>query len=559
MDVGICGKLVSLNVGCPVSRRLMAFRKSLPCFQGGGPHHSQHILVARPGGPAFRCGHQIRAMSQYHRNTAYFREQIGGYALDWSQQPHPFKKYLHRQTLGLPDPRPPREPFFAHALGWPPPVSEINREFDAGDLAAVLLMSAGVTAKSTVSLRAPASAGALYPAELYALCCGTGGIKDGLYHFAPKEPGLHRLRSGPLSAAMAKLAGGEAHGLWFAISAIFWRSLWKYRTRALRYCLLDAGHLLANLELSLAVCGLSARTVFDFPDSSLGVFLGLASEEEAPLVLVGAGPKPVDPGPEDPGLPPLDLQAAPLSQRVGRDKDLLCAHQKANLESEEDKPAPFSHRPPPPIPPLPDPGPPEADPPFLEVVRTRRSRRNFLARPLDMDRLLLLLRAALPARTVCRASLVIGPGPDWQPGVYHYHPAQAVLEPVSTGEDLRGRAARACLGQMWVGQAAMSLLFWADLDCLEDRAGPRAYRRAMLQAGRAGQRLYLAANALGLGSCGVGAFYDQELCQAAALPAKRLAPLSGGRRCGEGFSRPERPRRLLTAPHPLQQPRSSDS
>jgi nitroreductase len=40
----------------------------------------------------------------------------------------------------------------------------------------------------------------------------------------------------------------------------------------------------------------------------------------------------------------------------------------------------------------------------------------------------------------------------------------------------------------------------------------------MLAAGRAGQRLYLAATALGLGACGVGAYYDRELAAAAMLP-----------------------------------------
>ena len=457
-------------------------------------------------------------MSQYHRDTAYYRDQVGGYTLDWSQQPNPFKDYLNRDIIPLPEPRPPREGFFAHALAWPPPLSVREHGFDAHDLAAVLLMSAGVTATTTVSLRAPASAGALYPAELYALSCGTKGLDDGLYHFAPQGPGLHALWPGALSSALSRLAGREPRGLWFVISSFFWRSLWKYRSRAFRYCLLDAGHILANLELSLAVCGLDFESTLQFPDSSLGVFLGLASEEEVPLILVGAGAKPDDPGPVDPGIPPLDLQAAPLSQRVGRDKDLLAAHQEGNLESlapAPDLPAP---RPPEPIPPLPQPRQPDTDPFFLEVVRSRRSRRNFLDRPLSLDQLVLLLKTALPAETICRAAVLLGPGPDWQPGVYHYHSNESVLEPIYTNEDPRGRAARACLGQLWVGRAAFSLLFWADLDQLEDRADPRAYRHAMIQAGRAGQRLYLAANALGLGCCGVGAFYDQELCQAAGLP-----------------------------------------
>ena len=48
-----------------------------------------------------------------------------------------------------------------------------------------------------------------------------------------------------------------------------------------------------------------------------------------------------------------------------------------------------------------------------------------------------------------------------------------------------------------------------------DPAGPaRGYRHAFLEAGLVGERLYLQAQALGLGVCAVGAFYDDE---AAAL------------------------------------------
>ena len=45
---------------------------------------------------------------------------------------------------------------------------------------------------------------------------------------------------------------------------------------------------------------------------------------------------------------------------------------------------------------------------------------------------------------------------------------------------------------------------------MEERWGPRGYRYALLTAGRLGERLYLTATALGLGCCGIGAFYDQE-------------------------------------------------
>jgi SagB-type dehydrogenase family enzyme len=111
----------------------------------------------------------------------------------------------------------------------------------------------------------------------------------------------------------------------------------------------------------------------------------------------------------------------------------------------------------------------------------------------------------------------LGPGGDTPAGVYSYHPAQKALAPREP-QDRRLRAARACLDQAWVGRAALNLVLWADPKRLRQTAGERGYAQAMLAAGRAGQRLYLAATALGLGCCGVGAFYDDELALAAGLP-----------------------------------------
>jgi nitroreductase len=42
----------------------------------------------------------------------------------------------------------------------------------------------------------------------------------------------------------------------------------------------------------------------------------------------------------------------------------------------------------------------------------------------------------------------------------------------------------------------------------------------MLNAGRLGQGLYLAATAMGLGCCGVGAFYDGEAAELLGLGAE---------------------------------------
>ena len=385
-----------------------------------------------------------------------------------------------------PGPAPPKAAFFDLAADWPPATANGLPEPEAADLAAVLLLSAGVTLQSPPGLRAPASAGALYPAELYVIACGLNGLADGLYHFAPQGPGLHLLWEAPLAGGAGKILGRSPARLTFFITAIYWRSLWKYRTRAYRYCLLDAGHMLANLELALAACGMEPLTTADFADNSAGVFLGLASEEEAALCAVQAGGPPKQPGPANTGLPPLDRHAKPLSARVGRDPDILAAHAYGELTSPGPprtwltQPAPKGA--------LALPPPSKGGPALWEIVPRRRSRRNFVKTPLDKQTLSSILAAALPMAGPLRATALLPSNDGLPSGVYDYLPHAHALKARNIGEDRRKRLGQACLGQMWVGQAAMVLVLWADLEALEEMGGPRAYRHAMLAAGRAGPK-----------------------------------------------------------------------
>jgi SagB-type dehydrogenase family enzyme len=50
-----------------------------------------------------------------------------------------------------------------------------------------------------------------------------------------------------------------------------------------------------------------------------------------------------------------------------------------------------------------------------------------------------------------------------------------------------------------------------DLDRAARIYGDRGYRYVHFEAGAIGQGLYLAAEALGLGATGIGAFYDEEV------------------------------------------------
>lgn len=167
---------------------------------------------------------------------------------------------------------------------------------------------------------------------------------------------------------------------------------------------------------------------------------------------------------------------------------------------------------------LPDPWPESIG--YTESVFRRRSRRNFVRKPISRDCLAAFLdgiscSGARRTRdmfthpeSVCTGFLA-GNVEQFDPGFY-------ILEtsPSSTGVGGAGpfieRMTHICLDQAWLAGAAVHFLFMANPGTLDRLYGARGYRYAMLSAGRLGERIYLMATAMGLGCCGIGAFYDMK-------------------------------------------------
>jgi SagB-type dehydrogenase family enzyme len=84
------------------------------------------------------------------------------------------------------------------------------------------------------------------------------------------------------------------------------------------------------------------------------------------------------------------------------------------------------------------------------------------------------------------------------------------LEQIKTG-DQRVVAAGLSLGQDLAGNACVAFSMIGDLDRAARAYGDRGYRYVHFEAGAIGHRLYLAAEALGLGATGIGAFFDEEV------------------------------------------------
>lgn len=164
---------------------------------------------------------------------------------------------------------------------------------------------------------------------------------------------------------------------------------------------------------------------------------------------------------------------------------------------------------------------------LYEALLRRRSVRRFLEAPVSMDALSSLLWAAsgvqrkemgfefrtapsagalYPVETYAIVHLVDG----LDQGVYHYQARHHALEEIKKG-DFRAHIANAALGQLMCAQAALVIIWTAvfERSCWKYRQ--RAFRYIYLDAGHMAQNLALASASLGLGSCQVGALFDDEV------------------------------------------------
>jgi len=162
-----------------------------------------------------------------------------------------------------------------------------------------------------------------------------------------------------------------------------------------------------------------------------------------------------------------------------------------------------------------------------DAIRNRESRRSYSSGPMTVEDLSFLLwstqgiREKLDSghalRTVpsagCRHALetylcVLNiQGLDQ--GIYRYLPLEHQLLFEFTVENLKGRIVQAVFGQPYPGEAAVTFIWTAIPYRMEWRYGFAAHKVIALDAGHVCQNLYLACEAIGVGTCAMAA-YDQE-------------------------------------------------
>jgi SagB-type dehydrogenase family enzyme len=177
------------------------------------------------------------------------------------------------------------------------------RAFDAApvttaEIATLLYAAYGVTAEDErgQSYRTAPSGGALYPLEIYAAVSRSDGLDTGLYHYDPPRHELEVVR--PAVAPDALVAASAypeivgACAVAFVVTAVFWRSRFKYGLRGYRFTLLEAGHVAQNLLLAAEAVGLGAVPLGGYYDRAVDALLRLDGVDESTLYVVCVGRPP---------------------------------------------------------------------------------------------------------------------------------------------------------------------------------------------------------------------------------------------------------------------------
>jgi SagB-type dehydrogenase family enzyme len=491
----------------------------------------------------------VSIAQHYHERTKYDPQTIRAKSkpLDWDQQPVPFKDYKIGTTIDL------------------KPSLTQDAETTAPDadwlwwrrLSQLLFCSYGLTGMITSAgeahfLRSTPSAGGLYPAELYLISRGTPLLPAGLYNYQARSHSLVQFWESDiwtkLQAACFWHPILENTQLVLVVSAVFFRSAWRYQSRAYRRICLDSGHLLGNIELACALSDYRPHLIGSFADDAMNQLLYLDAAQEGAIAvlpiadllevkqnlplartIVATNSQTSYPAiaeealleyfhqatqiPFDPTLKVNWKLAATQGQRSDKYNFPFCL--KVSMAT---APIAWGNQ--------------------LEALKTtivnRRSTRAYSGAALSLDELKALLDFTYQPQHYADQSL--DGSPDYfdltlvetfiavsgvtglDDGCYYYAPRAQELRQIRF-KNFCQELHYLCLGQDLGRDAAAVLFHTADLRAAVAAYGDRVYRYLHLDAGHLGQRLNLAAIHLGLGVSGIGGFFDDQVNEVLGIPA----------------------------------------
>lgn len=157
----------------------------------------------------------------------------------------------------------------------------------------------------------------------------------------------------------------------------------------------------------------------------------------------------------------------------------------------------------------------------LWAIKSRRSCRSYLQKPVEFDKITTIIEAG------------------------HYAPSAGNLQDwkyiIVTDKGLRDSIAEHCMEQYWMAGAPAYIVVCSNEERTEMRYGLRGKRLYSIQScAAATENMLLAANALGLGSCWIGAFDEDFISRSLGIPDTA------------------RPQVIITLGYPAEEPEKKD-
>ncbi len=417
----------------------------------------------------------------YHALTRHSWESVRNNPnrLVWEKQPVPFKIYNRFLNMVQLD--------------------------DANPLHRFIYRIGGITAKKVYPgmeyyLRTIPSAGALYPVECYFQARGVEGFEDGIYHFDVRNSAVKLLHRLGMEEGIEVYFDDrrQIRGFLFLLSTLCYRSAWKYRDRAFRYCLLDCGHAHGTIEASAWLMEYAANVRYRFDKEALNRVFGFSGEEFfLSAVVTGA--------PTSERSTFLDMQLEDINPRYERNEVIEEAYRDSlALQNcrKESRYRPFTFD--------------KAR--FEEVIYKRRSIREFHGEPISKAVLdVILEHLHKPILSDCDAQVslyyVVNRVEGMAQGLY-------LDDKLLKEGDFSQKTGYLCLEQRLGSESAVTFFL---------TSGAQNYQPAYQKAGHIGHRLYLVSEYLGLGCSGIGAYYDDEVAAFLETDEMILYALAVGR------------------------------
>lgn len=425
-------------------------------------------------------------MFSYHKETkhSYYSVRSKPNQMDWSYQPWTYKTYPnHFNKI---------------------PLDKQNAWHN------LVYYTAGISSvkfyppSTHYYLRINPSAGALYPNELYFQTRGVEGFENGIYHYEVQSNQavlLYRLEE---NEGIEPYMGYKTamKGILFLVSAIYYRSSWKYKNRALRYCLLDAGHLLGSIEHSALLVPHATVIRYDIDKAKLNLMFGFEKKE---FFLAGASVAVPLQGQEVETLEfsleyvegSGSFEANPLIENAYQESVSLIAPKSAIHAPKLNYLLPR----------------------LKESIFARRSQRGFAGEAITKAQYEFIYQAiTAPILSDCDEEIdifiVVNRVLQMPLGLYHNNT-------LILNKDLSQKAGYLCLDQYSLGtQGAITLFFVSKA---------QNYQALYQKVGIIGQRAYIASEYLGLGCSGIGAYYDDEVSAFVGQESMVLYALAIGR------------------------------